>query len=80
MTQLTNAISLISTERSVKDTCLCIGQKVEILIGNRKFSGTVATLDLKVSSIQYRLLNRPLNIDVNLSLTDVTLSNQGEPL
>lgn len=76
MTQLTNAISLISTERSVKDTCLRIGQRIEILIGNRKFSGTVATMDLKVSSIQYR----PMNVDVNLSLTDVTVLNQGDLL
>lgn len=76
MVQLASAISLISTERSVKDTCLHTGQRVEVLVGNKRFSGIIATLDLKVSNIQYR----PLNVDIDLSLTDVVQSSQGDLL
>lgn len=74
MIQLTDAISLISTKQPTKDTYIGIGKKIEFLVGSKKFTGTVVTLDYEIANVQYR----PLTVDINLSLIDVTLSSKDD--
>ena len=78
MIQLTDAITLFKNKDVAKGVVLNTGKEVQIIIGKRKFTGTICGLDCIIKEPSRHDM-QPF-IDINLSLVNVTVLSCEEPL